>query len=54
MKKASQKPWDSFQKYFQVDAYHLSCWSKRGTKSVPLMTAFPSKRDCRTSAINSL
>ena len=28
LKIAPHKPWDRFQKYFQVDANHLSCWPK--------------------------
>ena len=48
LKIAAHKPWDSFQKYFRVDANHLSCWSKWGTKSVPLTPAFFSERDRST------
>ena len=30
LKITAHKPWDSFQKYFRVDANHLSCWPKMG------------------------
>ena len=35
MKKAAHKPWDSFQKYFQVDAYH----PVKGTAGLQQLTA---------------
>ena len=39
----THKPWDSFQKDFRVNANHLSCWPKWGTKVYLWRLLFPVK-----------